>query len=179
MQLLDQVDALLDVHASNTPGATPFVIYEEPAADFVSYLDFDITSTGWDAVEPGAADGYMFRQGKPGVCIECGCVDDGGTHKQLAKDSIRKFLAYHGAVAGDLTHRRQQRKFQVYKAIVKEDESFTYTKQYEDFEFLPDRTCFAWDKDQKYCVDVDSAIVFATDKGVGEEVGVLGRWLSE
>lgn len=177
MGLLDTVDALLDVHASNTPEATPFVIYGAPAEPFVPYLDFDIVSTGWDDVEPGATEGYLLRQGKPGICIECGYINDGGKYGTLAQDSIRAFLTFYGAIAGDLGPARKQRRFHAYKALIKEDESFEYYKQYADFESLPAGTCFARDAQKEYCVDEDSAIVFATNKKVGDEACVLGRWL--
>lgn len=177
MSLLDSVDALLDVHASNTPGATPFVIYEEPAEDFVRYLEFDIVSTGWVDVEPGATDEYMYRQGKPGICIECGYIKAGDEHRSLASKSIRTFLSYYGAIDEPLPAPRTQRHLQVHTALIKEHESFEYYRQYADFESLPSGTSFAKDESQEYRVEEESVIIFATQKAVGDEVGILGKWV--
>ena len=53
MALLDECDALLDIHSSNSREATPFIICEEDGLAIAETLDFPIVSTGWDALEPG------------------------------------------------------------------------------------------------------------------------------
>ena len=150
MTLLDSCDALLDVHASNTPDSVPFVIYGDPATEFVQTLDFNIVSTGWDDVEPGATDGYMLKQNKPGICIECGYIAEADKYVSLVRDSMLKFLTFYGALGGEVEGSSvEKRLFHVYKALIKEDESFEYSKQYSDFEFLPAGTCFARDKNRE------------------------------
>ena len=177
MDLLDETDALLDVHASNTPDATPFVIYEDISEDCVRKLPFSLVSTGWVDVEPGATDEYMYRQGKPGICIECGYINASGDFHSIAEASILTFLAFYGAIDRELPADRSQKRVHVHTALIKEDDSFEYYRQYSDFEVLPKGTCYARDIKKEYCVSEDTVIIFATQKKVGDEVGILGRWV--
>ncbi|HMB66193.1 MAG TPA: succinylglutamate desuccinylase/aspartoacylase family protein, partial [Patescibacteria group bacterium] len=91
MPILDECDALLDLHASNNKEATPFVICGEDCRDIVGIFDFDIISFGWDDIEPGSTDGYMYHQGKPGICLECGSVYQSEENFDLAYDSALRF----------------------------------------------------------------------------------------
>lgn len=178
--LLDECDALLDLHASNIPDSTPFLIFEEPARDFVEVLDFPIISTGWDALEPGATDGYVFNNGKPAICAECGYAKDGAKYVSLAEDTVYKFLQFYGAIQKDLVLEKIDHKkyLHVDEVVMKEKESFVFTKNFEDFETLPAGYCFAKDGDGKeYYVEKERVIVFANpNKEVGGEACILGEW---
>ncbi|XKT74354.1 MAG: succinylglutamate desuccinylase/aspartoacylase family protein [Patescibacteria group bacterium UBA2163] len=178
LPILDKSDTLLDIHASNTKNTTPFVIHGGLDSDFVKELDFEIISTGWDEIEPGATEGYMLHQNKPGVCVECGYTEDSESYTGLAKDSLYKFLKYNGAisVSTERTERKQKHLF-VYRVVMKDVEDFELTKNFDDFEELKKGTCFAQDNTKKYIVDRDSVILFAKKgKPVGVEACVLGYW---
>ena len=179
MEILDQCDALLDIHASNIPNSTPFVICEEDTFPFTEKINFPIISTGWDAIEPGATDGYMFRSGKIGICAECGYAGDGKERAGLAEDTIYQFLSFYGAIDTDIHFADiVQKHLHVDRAIIKSTESFKLTKAFEDFETLPSDYCYAKDGNQEYCVDEESVIVFANpDKEVGGEACILGYWV--
>jgi succinylglutamate desuccinylase len=180
MPILDECDALLDLHASNIPNSTPFIIFEEPARGCVEMLDFPIISTGWDALEPGATDGYMFQQGKPAICAECGYAARGEEYASLAENTIYNFLQFYGAIKGDATLKRvgKQKYLHVDEVIIKEKDSFVFTKMYEDFETLPAGHCFATDSEGKeYVVEKERVIVFANpNKEMGGEACILGEW---
>ena len=104
MIILNECDALLDIHASNTKIATPFIICENNALELAKKLNFSIISTGWNNIEPGATDGYMFLAGKPALCIECGSVSETKKNLNIAKDSIKKYLQYFGILNMLSTH---------------------------------------------------------------------------
>ena len=78
MEVLDQCDALLDLHSYSEPHgeSTPFAFCEQDGLDVVKTFDVPIVLTGIDAYEKGGTDGYMFNQGKIGVCVELGAIED-------------------------------------------------------------------------------------------------------
>ncbi len=81
MEILDRSDALLDVHCSINLDTTPFAIADN-GFDIVKNMNFGIVATGFDDVEPGAADGYMKNNNKIGICVECGYFGDSKDEKK-------------------------------------------------------------------------------------------------
>jgi len=179
MKILDESCALLDLHASNIPDSTPFLICEKNAFDITKKLDFEIVSTGWDAVEPGATDGYMFQQNKVGICVECGFASDGEKYAGLAQDTILHFLAFYNLIdySTEPPFDREQRHLHVDQAIIKKRGDFVLTKNYADFETLPAGTCYARDGEGEHCVEEEAVILFANpQKEIGGEACILGHW---
>ena len=72
MPLFLEADALLDIHSGATPGMEPFAICNPLSGAVARTLGFPIVSWGWDVLEPGGTDDYMYLNGKIGVCVECG-----------------------------------------------------------------------------------------------------------
>ncbi|HMB66313.1 MAG TPA: succinylglutamate desuccinylase/aspartoacylase family protein [Patescibacteria group bacterium] len=180
MPILDECDALLDLHASNNKEATPFIICGEDCRDIVGIFDFDIVSFDWDDIEPGATDGYMYNQGKPGICLECGSLHQSEENADLAYVSALRFLEYFGAVkneAGEY-NKRPQRSVQVVRAVKKKTEDFGFVKDFADFKKLTPGEVFAWDGEEKYVAGEDECIIFPdSDQKIGDEVFVLGRFV--
>lgn len=179
MPYLDNADALLDLHASNIPDSEPFIICETLALPVARKFDMSILSTGWDAIEPGATDGYMFQQDKVGICAECGYAKAGEQYQDLAYDTLRRFLDHYGvlAYAYEKPNEQLQRLLHVDEIIMKKHEDFVFTRMYPDFTTLAQGECFAKDGERDYCVDRERVIVFANpDKEVGGEACILGSW---
>ena len=179
MPYLNDADALLDIHASNIPGSEPFIICEENALPIARKFQMHILSTGWDAIEPGASDGYMFQQGKVGICAECGYAGDGEQYQDLAYDTLRRFLDHYDVLAYEYEEPDEslQRLLHVDQVVMKTREDFVFTRMYPDFATLKKGECFAKDGESEYCVDRERVIVFANpDKEVGGEACILGSW---
>lgn len=179
MPILDECDALLDLHASNNKEATPFIICGEDCREIVKIFDFGIVSFGWDDIEPGATDGYMYNQGKPGICLECGSVYQSEENSDLAYNSALQFLNYFGAISRPVEYNRKPQKVvQVFQAPKKKTNDFSFVKEFADFEELIPGQVFARDGQEEYVAKENECIIFPnSDKRIGDEVFVLGRFV--
>ena len=178
-QILDKSDALLDLHASNNPCSTPFIICEQNSYPLARIFDFKIISSGWDAIEPGATDGYMLQQGKPGLCLECGPKWYSDENKELAKKSIYQFFSYFGAIQTRVAFSQTKKKFiHVYHAVIKNDPGFRFVKEFHDFEILPPGKIFAYDSYREYKAGNNDCIIFPSPEAeIGDEVFILGKYI--
>lgn len=177
MKILDESDLLLDLHASNTPQSTPFIICEKNGYDIAEKLDFEIISSGWDKFEPGATDGYMLNSGKIGICLECGFADDMDKGIKIAEKSIFQFLKHTKSINGVIGYTKRKRKFiNVIKMKKKKTEDFAFTKKFSDFEILKEGEVFAYDGALEYKAGKNECIIFPNlNKKVGEEFFLIGK----
>lgn len=176
MALLDTCDALLDVHASNTPDTTPFIITDS-GFDVAKVLPFEIIAEGFDQVEAGGTDGYMKNSGKVGVCVECGFSGESERYGDLAFTSILQFLKFYGAIEGSAVPTHNQKILYVDRVQKVTYDSYTLTKTFSDFEIVPKGFIIARDDTHEYSADRESVILFANPgKPIGAESYVLGYW---
>jgi succinylglutamate desuccinylase len=177
MSLLDGCDALLDIHSSNSKEAIPFIICEADGLLLARSLDFPIISTGWDALEPGGADGYMFNQGKPGICLECGSVFDAEQQAARARQSILRFLEHFELINPSVgSGMRSQKLIKVYKVGHAETGHVEFSKDYADFEQLVEGEVFAKDGDVEYRAEAGDCIIFPRPNAKpGAEAFILGK----
>ncbi len=94
--LLMKVDALMDIHAFNDKTGEPFIISDKRSLPLAREIDVEIISGGWDEIHSGSSDNFMHKQGKIAVCLECGPINQASAYKDLATDSIHRFLKYFG-----------------------------------------------------------------------------------
>jgi succinylglutamate desuccinylase len=178
MALLDECDALLDIHSTISREATPFIICEKDAFPLAKQLDFPIISAGWDALEPGGTDGYMFNRGKVGICIECGSVFDSKAQEARARSSVVRFLAYFGVIPELEAAPNSARKklVRVYRVGHKKSEDVSFLRDYADFEPLAAGEVFARDGDIEYKANAGDCIIFPHANGpVGSEIFLIGK----
>ena len=171
---LDQAEALLDVHASNTPDSMPFAICEENAGAIVSCLPFDLNVAGFDALEPGSTIYYMNRSGKIGICVECGYVAD---PQSLAKaeETIFNFLMARGHIAGNVQN-YTQKHIQMHTIYHTKTDHFVLSKLFDDFEPVTKGQVVGVDGNETVKADEDGVILFARNREkVGDEAFLLGR----
>jgi succinylglutamate desuccinylase len=180
MELLESVDALLDIHSSNNPNTIPFAITDS-GQDVVKNMKFEIIATGFDDIEAGATDGYMKRENKVGICVECGYSKESKKNTELAYDSIIQFLQYFNVVdqmrpKNTLT----QRTLHVDGVQKITDKNFNIVRSFDDFETIPEGTLIATDDEQEYRTKKERAILFAIagKKDVGAEAYILGSWVN-
>jgi succinylglutamate desuccinylase len=146
---LDQADALLDIHSSSNPNSQSFIICEENAKD-------------------------MNKQGKIGICIECGNSNDPKAIS-LAEESIQEFLKVRGHISGELKE-YPQNLINMYRLYLTKTNSFKLTKNFADFESVYQGQLIGMDGKQPIQADRDGVILFAQSKeSIGEEVFLLGE----
>ena len=177
MPILDSADALLDLHASNSREATPFIICEQPAYNLASKLDFNIISSGWYNTDIGSTDGYMYDNGKISLCLECGSVFEIEKNINLTKKSILQFLKYFDLIDSKIEYNSNSQRFiLINRTGTKKTEKFNFSKDYADFEQLEENEIFATDGSEEYVAGENECIIFPRpNKKIGEKVFVIGN----
>jgi len=171
---LDQAEALLDLHASSVPDSRPFAICENNAKELVRFLPIDLIVSGFDEVEPGGTDYYMNKNGKIGICLECGYLDDTRSLDRAEK-SIMAFLGTRGHLA-NTAEPQQQTVLRVYQKYYAKTDNLTLTKQFNNFELIKKNQTICKDGEEEVKADRESFILFAHDcKKSGSEAFLLGE----
>jgi len=179
MELLKGCDALLDIHASNSRSAVPFIICDgAEALPLARTLDFGIVTDGWDALEPGATDGYMHGLGKLSLGIECGSVFDGDAQTHRASSSIVRFLAYLDLIdAGPFPATLGQKHIHMFSCHIA-DVDFSPSREFADFEPIRKGDLIGTDGGRNIYAPEDSLAVFVRRReNPGQEAFLLGRQL--
>jgi len=175
-QYLDKSDILLDLHASFTLGAKPFVLCEPNAIEIAKYLPFDLMVTGFDSVEPGGTDYYMNKVGKVGICAECGYLGNQESTER-AKNSILSFLKTRGHIEGKITANKLS-YIRMYQLYVTKADKFTLAKPFKDFDKISKNQVIGIDGRNKVVAQRDGVILFARNvKRIGDEAFLLGEYV--
>lgn len=171
---LIQADALLDLHASRTTNSKPFIICESNAIDLVSVFPVDLVVTGFDAVEPGGADGYMNNNDKIGVCVECGYFS-GSESNKIAEEAVWSFLKSRGHVGGEIKTTNQI--YARMEFLYKTKANFVPVKDFHDFEPVTKNQYIGTDGERKVKVFNDGLVLFVRHRqSPGEEGFLFGRY---
>ncbi len=174
MKLLDTCDGLLDIHSYNSKIGDQFAIGEANTYKLVSKMDFPIVASGFSKMGHGT-DGYMFKNGKAGLCIECGTSNKAKKFLPLAYKSALQFLQYYKNIDQAVPFDEvEQRKVVSKRIIYKKTKTFTFTKNYKDFESLEEGRVYATDGDVKYIASKNECILFPRPKvEIGGEVCII------
>ncbi len=164
--IFDEGDALLDIHSTLNP-SKPFIICEDNAQSIVENFPgvFERIVYGFDALEPGASDGYMLSKGKIGICIECGQHND-HMSVEIARKSICVFLKSRGHINyRSISFRRKNIREYVKMDYLHKSETdkFTLARKFYDFEPIYKNTLIGVDGDKSIFAPEDCLIVFAHD----------------
>lgn len=178
--ILQESDALLDLHGSPAKESLPFAICEKEAWDVAKRFDVSIISFDWNKIEAGAADGYMHQLNKPGICLECGPIKKYKNFIRFAESSIYQFLQFYGAIGFGSVNLslklKQKRYIRVLSAVYKKSENFRFKKEFSDFEPLIPGEVFAVDDSIKYIAKPGQCIIFPHEKAkVDQETCILGK----
>ncbi len=177
MPFLEQSDALLDLHASQSKNTIPFVICEPPSFVVAKQLSFPIISCGWDELEPGSTDYFMNKMGKIGLCIECGYHYD-SLSVARAKRTISDFLNLMGLTEGKISifPSKQRPKIIRVHSIYHTKKNFSPAREFADFEGLKKGELIGRDGTERIFAPDDDYIVFCRRrKNSGEEAFLLGE----
>lgn len=175
MKYLDNADILLDLHSSNSSGNKPFLICENDCLDLIDCLSPDRVIMGIDKAEKGGTDGYMFNQGKPGICVECGLHESEESIK-VAKESILNFLTKVGCLNGDYNRFYNKKLYFVNYIYKSKNEFFNLKRDFKDFEEVNEKILVGFDGNDKVYAEKGDVIIFPHSvKGKGKECFLVLR----
>ena len=171
---LNQVDCLLDIHASTTPNSQSFIICEPNARTIAKYLPTRVIVSGFDDVEPGGTDYYMNKAGKIGICLECGYLRSSRS-KIIAEKGILAFLNARGNLNTSKAIRKQSH-IQMYEKYYTKTDNFKLSKKFSDFEKLDAGQIIGFDGKNLIKAPKSSIILFAQNVNkIGGEAFLLGK----
>jgi succinylglutamate desuccinylase len=176
MDLLDTCDALLDIHSYNSETGDQFLITEENGLELASKLDFPLVATGFTAMGSGS-DSYMSNRGKVGLTAECGTTNRADHFFPLAVKTALQFLQHFGNIDEvEPFNHVPQRRVRAERMILKKTDSFTFSREYKDFEQLGNGEVFATDGDITHTAGEGECIIFPrVTAPVGGEACIIGK----
>ncbi len=177
MDILDECDALLDLHSYNSDSGDPFVIAEPNAHEITRLLDVEIIAEGFGDMGYGTDD-YMYRNERIGICLECGTSNKYQAFVPFAVRSVKQFLSYFGCIDEVVEKKKliEQKRVRAKKILYKQTENFVFTKNFVDFEALPTDQPFIIDGLHKEIATTGDIIMFPrADVPVGGEVCIIGE----
>jgi succinylglutamate desuccinylase len=166
MKILDNCDALLDLHAYNEPlgESIPFAICEKDCLDIVKNFDVDIVLTNIDEVEKGGTDGYMYNKEKIGICVELGAIENPENFVPLGIKTAYQFLQYFDLVERKYSSdKRKQKILRTSEIYKKKNSKFKFTKDFKTFDLVKKGETICFDGDEKVVSTKDKYILFPRD----------------
>lgn len=168
MLLMNKADILLDIHASNSPESTPFIIAEPESWEYAHIIPFNIITYNWDEYEKGATEAYMHNKGKNAIAIECGYVNNPQGHA-IAEQAIINVLTKAGNVKEERCKNQEVRikKQELYKIVglhVNEHAPFKKEKEFADFEYLSKKTVIGHEGTTPVYAEEGHYILFVRDR---------------
>lgn len=163
MNILDKCDALLDIHAYNEPDLRPaaFAICASSSHKIVKQLPIQTVINGLSEKVPGSTDGYMTQQGKVGIVLEMGSVDNPQSHLEHVMSCITAFLqAYKMIEPTPPSLPVKQSYYQADYVHKRKNASFTFTNKYTSLTPIQAGEVVAYDGNKKVIAKHDGAILF-------------------
>ena len=160
-------DVLLDLHSSASSQTKTFAICEEHSFVVAKKLPVEIISSGWDSLEPGGTDYFMNKQGKIGICVECGNHDDPKA-EEVAYGSITSFLKSFGILFGE-TETGTKKKWVRVNSIYRTRVDFKPHKVFADFEFVREGERVGVDGGEEVCVEKNGYLIFCRERKASNE----------
>ncbi len=177
MDIMDECEAVLDLHSYNSEFGEAFAITESSGYELVAKMNFPIVASGFSGLGNGT-DGYMYKRGKIGICLECGTTNRYESFLDLAELSVYQFLQYFGCVETTIPYSQVEQKYlDVKEVIYKRTEGFKFSKKFKDFEGLPTGEPFLFDGDVSRTAEEGECIIFPRpDVAIGGEAGIIGKF---
>jgi len=180
MRILDECDALLDLHAFKSERGEAFVICEEDSFEVADIFDVGVVSSGWTQAEPGATDGYMHKQGKIGICLECGPINQANQYKEFAIKSVLQFLKFYGLIDSDVKFSESDKHYVKAKyAHTRRSQDFNMDKQLQHLQILEEGQLIAIDGEEIFKAKNGEYIIFPDPlANIGDEAFIIGEEIS-
>lgn len=176
MKILKNCDAVLDIHSYNSEAGEQFAISEIKGHKILRKMDFPVVVSGFSKLGNGTDD-YMAKQGKVGICIECGTSNRAKKFVALAERSVYQFLQYFGCIEKKVSYSRPKQKLlRANRIVYKRTDDFKFAKKFKDFQLLPSKKIFATDGHISHIAGKNEFIVFPREKvGIGGEVFIIAK----
>ncbi len=175
LPFLRRADTLLDLHSSKNSDSLKCIICERDCFDFISSFNLEKVVVGIDDFQKGGSDGYMYRQKKLGVCIECGLRESNDSVK-IAEEAILRFLVKTGNTPGVNGKNILKRIFKIVRFYKNKNGPFRLEKKFKNFEKFICRTLVGYDGDEKIYLEKDDVIIFPYEpKEIGRECFIVLR----
>jgi len=173
--ILQEADALLDIHSSTTPQTIPFVICEPQSYACVAKLPVKKVVSGIDELHPMGTDAYVNQSGGLGVCIECGNHSDGRA-EEIAITAIYQFLNFFGVIKKEVSILPYKQDYVFADYIYKNKDIFTLQKDFAEFEIVAEGTCIGIDGEERVCAPYTGIILFPHSRQESDtEAFLFGR----
>ncbi|MFW5746653.1 MAG: hypothetical protein ACOCWQ_03855 [Nanoarchaeota archaeon] len=170
-RILDEADALLDIHSTFAPEAPVYTICEDAGVAVARKMGSDAIVTGLDQFHSGSTDEYMHRQGKVGICIECGPSGSAGA-VEAAYTAIFSFLSAYGMV--EKQDVAEQVPVLVASRLYRNVEWFRLVRDVADLEYFAEKTIIGYDGAVAVYAEAGEYILFAQEReDAGEECFVV------
>ena len=177
MKILDECEVLLDIHSFFGREGEPFIICEENALDLASKLEPAIISTNWAKAEPGATDGYMYEQGKIGLCFECGPISSKVKTRNLAIKTVWQFLSYMELLDKPVAlNKKSKRIVKAERAVIRTSKDYVLYERFNNFQRLLPRHPYGAQAGKKFVASKGECIIFPRpDPPIGTEAFLIGK----
>ncbi len=172
---LQKADALLDLHSSKSSDSSKYLICERDCFDIIHSFSPEKVIMGIDDIQQGGSDGYMYRQGKPGICIECG-LHESKDSIGIAKEAIQTFLIETGNINGISKKKITKKLFRSIYLYKNKNGPFRLERKFNDFEKMTEKTLIGYDGFEKIYLKRDDVVMFPDEpKEIGGECFMVIR----
>ena len=177
MAVLDECEALLDLHAFNDKKGVPFIICEENALNIAAKLNPTIISTNWSEAVPGGSDGYMYKSGKVGICLECGSISKSKQFQALAVKTVKQFLRHFQMLDTDVEFSINPKRItRANYSVIRTSKDYHLKSGMTNFQELKSGEVYSSQDGKDFVARKGECIIFPRpDAKIGAEAFVIGR----
>lgn len=160
-KILNNSDAMLDIHSSFSKKSEPFCICEKHSLKTASYLPTKKIVINIDKFHHGSTDEYMNKRKKIGICIECGSNNSKNSTK-VAINSIKRFCSAMKLI--DRKYKKQKQNIFKITKLHKNKTKFKLKKEINDFRKIKRETTIGTEENNKIKVKKNDIILFAKNQ---------------
>lgn len=162
----NDVESLLDLHESHSGALPRMIITEENGFPIARQVGAQVISSGWSVSESGGTDGWMYENGRVGLCYELGHISTSARNATLGTMAIGRFLAAHGMISQQfkpLFHRFRTRYVHTDGAFIRTEQNF-HMGDFRSFEELKPGTLIAEHGARQVIADRPGTIIIFPDR---------------
>jgi len=155
-------DFLLDLHnTTNEFNSIPLLIWEEKK--YSKYFDVGIMALGFDDVQPGWSDGYMYNSWKIWYCLETWNLTDQFSPSRAAK-AIINFLKATKNIVWEPEVFQDKKYYRFDYMYFTKTKYFVLSEDFKDFQNISKWQEIWIDGEEKVFAPYDGVIIFAHNK---------------
>lgn len=133
-KVLDDCDALLDLHMYNETMDRPFAICNATSNELAKVLPVSYIVNLPDDIDGGGTDDYMAARGKIGVCFETGSSERPTQYSEIIRKGVMSFLSSFGMVEHGKPENREAKVLVKDSTKLVESADLAFSKYYSSFD---------------------------------------------